>query len=207
MSKKEKKLTKAEERRKAAFEELSEKMAEQGYKKVELKLGAVEANVMAVVISAPFVIAVLIPYVLCHGNPLNQGYNGFLFLLEMLVGIVLHELIHGLTWVLTIKGGWKSISFGFSAEYLAPYCTCNEPMKKGTMILAAIMPTIVLGFLPAVLGIIFGSALLILLGVVLIMGGGGDMLIILNILKYRTQATEVLFLDHPYEIGTILFEK
>ena len=75
------------------------------------------------------------------------------------------------------------------------------------MIVAAIMPTIVLGFLPAVLGIITGKWVIMFFAIILIMGGGGDMMIILNILKYRSKGKEVLFLDHPYEIGTIVFEK
>lgn len=207
MSEKQRKLTKAEERRKEAFEELKEKMQEQGYKTVELKMGVVEANVVSLVVAAPFIIAVIIPYVMQHGNPFYQNYSRLLLILAIIVGIVFHEFIHGLTWVLVTKSGWKAISFGFNVKYCAPYCTCNEPMKKGSMILAAIMPTLVLGLLPAVIGIISGSALIFLIGVILILGGCGDMLIIFTILKYRTQAGEVLFLDHPYEIGTIIFEK
>lgn len=207
MSKKERKLTKAEERRKEALEKLSEQMQAQGYKAVELKIGVLEANMLALVIAAPFMLTAIIPYVLLHGNPLAQDYNQGLFIVSMLVGIVVHELIHGLTWSFFAKEGWKAIEFGVIWQYLTPYCTCSTPMKKRPMILAAIMPTIVLGFLPAVLGIILGQALPLLLGVVMIAGGGGDMMIILNILKYRTEAKEVLFLDHPYEVGTFVFEK
>lgn len=207
MSKKARKLTKAEARRKEALEKLSEQMQAQGYKTVELKIGVLEANMLALVIAAPFMLAAIIPYVLLHGNPLAQDYSQGLFIVSMLVGIVVHELIHGLTWSFFAEEGWKSIEFGVIWQYLTPYCTCSTPMKKRPMILAAIMPTIVLGFLPAVLGLILGQALPLLLGVVMIAGGGGDMMIILNILKYRTEAKEVLFLDHPYEVGTFVFEK
>lgn len=204
---KERKLSKAEERRKAQLEALCEEMDKQGYKPVELKIGVLAANVLALVVAAPFLVAVIVPYALLHGNPLAQEYSLGLFVVSMLVGIVVHELIHGLTWSFYAKDGWKSIEFGVIWQYLTPYCTCSTPMKKGPMILAAIMPTIVLGFLPSVLGIILGQPLLLLLGVVMIAGGGGDMMIILNILKYRTEAKEVLFLDHPYEVGTFVFEK
>lgn len=207
MSKGERKLSKAEARRKQEFEKLNAKMQEQGYKTVELKIGALQANMLALVIAAPFLLVVIIPYALLHGNPLAQDYSAVLLIVSMLVGIVVHELIHGLTWSFFTKDGWKSVEFGVIWQYLTPYCTCSEPMKKKPMLLAAIMPTIVLGFLPAVLGIVFGQALLLLFGVIMIAGGGGDMMIILNILKYKTEAQEVLFLDHPYEIGTFVFEK
>lgn len=207
MSQKERKLSKAEARRKKAFEVLNAQMQEQGYKTVELKIGALQANMLALVVAAPFLLAVIVPYAVLHGNPLAQNYNMVLFIVAMLVGIVVHELIHGLTWSFFTKDGWKSIEFGVIWQYLTPYCTCSEPMKKVPMLLAAIMPTLVLGILPAIVGIILGQALFLLFGVVMIAGGGGDMLIILNILKYKTEAKEVLFMDHPYEIGTFVFEK
>lgn len=204
---KERKLSKAEERRKAQLEALCEEMDKQGYKPVELKIGVLAANVLALVIALPFLLIVFVPYVLLHGYPFLPPSSMGLFVISMLVCIVVHELIHGLTWSFYAKDGWKSIEFGVIWQYLTPYCTCSTPMKKGPMILAAIMPTIVLGFIPSVLGIILGQSLLLLLGVVMIVGGGGDMMIILNILKYRTEAKEILFLDHPYEVGTFVFEK
>lgn len=204
---KERKLTKAEERRKAQLEVLCEEMDKQGYKPVELKIDIVAANVFALVVAAPFLLLVLVPYVMLHGNPLAQDYNMVLFVVAILVGIVVHELIHGLTWSSFTKDGWKSIEFGVIWQYLTPYCTCREPMKKVPMILAAIMPTIVLGFVPAIVGILTGQAILILFAAALIIGGGGDMMIIWNIVKYRTEASEVLYLDHPYEVGTFVFEK
>lgn len=203
----ERKLTEAETRRKQAFEMMEAQMKEQGYQTKELKISALRANVLAIVISAPFWIAALILFIIIHGNPFSQDYSVLLFVLAMIIGIVIHELIHGLTWAMFTEKGWKSIEFGIVWQYLSPYCTCNEPMKKGPMILAAIMPTIVLGFLPAVLGIITGKWVIMLFAIILIMGGGGDMMIIRNILKYRSKGKEVLFLDHPYEIGTFVFEK
>lgn len=203
----ERKLSKAEVRRKQALEVLESQMKKQGYQIKELKISALRANVVAMVISAPFWLAFLVPFVILHGNPFAQDYNALLFVLAMIAGIVIHELIHGLTFAIFTEKGWKSIEFGIIWEYVTPYCTCSEPMKKGPMIVAAIMPTIVLGFLPAVLGIITGKWVIMFFAIILIMGGGGDMMIILNILKYRSKGKEVLFLDHPYEIGTIVFEK
>ena len=203
----ERKLTKAEARRKQAFEELKLQMLEAGYQTKELKLGVVQANIWAIVASAPFCILVLVVYGMLHGNPLLEDYSRWLLMAAIIIGIVVHELLHGLTWALFAKNGWKSIEFGVIWQYATPYCTCSEPMKKVPMILAAIMPTIILGFLPAVLGILLGKGFLIAFSLILIIGGGGDMLIILNILKYRSKTKEKLYLDHPYEVGTFVFEK
>jgi len=203
----ERKLTKAEERRKRTFELLEVQMQEKGYQKVELKLDALKANLLGVAVALPFIVIEIVIYVILYGNPFMQNHNELLFFVAMFVGIVVHELIHGITWASFAEKGWKSIEFGIIWKYATPYCTCNEPMKKRPMLLAAIMPTIVLGLLPAVSAIVFAQSFLLLFSIIMIIGGGGDMLIIGNILKYHSKAGELLYLDHPYEVGTIVFEK
>ena len=118
-----------------------------------------------------------------------------------------HELIHGITWSRFVEGGWKSISFGFIAEYLTPYCSCNQPMKKHQIIIGALMPTLLLGIIPGIIALFTGSSLLMALALVMIVGGGADMMIACKLLLYRSKCKEVLFIDHPYELGTAVFEK
>ena len=43
----------------------------------------------------------------------------------LMAGIVVHELIHGLTWAYFAKKGFKSIRFGIFWEMLTPYCHCS----------------------------------------------------------------------------------
>lgn len=69
------------------------------------------------------------------------------------------------------------------------------------------MPTLVLGLIPAVVGIFLNDGFWFGFGVLMIIGGGGDILCVGKILMYRSEATDRLYLDHPYEIGTIIFER
>ena len=63
-----------------------------------------------------------------------RGADFVLIFLFCLLLIFVHELIHGITWAVFAKKGRKAISFGFIPQYLTPYCTCNEPLKKGEYI-------------------------------------------------------------------------
>lgn len=103
------------------------------------------------------------------------------------------------------KKGRKAISFGFIPQYLTPYCTCNEPLKKGEYITGALMPTLLLGFLPAAGASVTGSAVLFCISAVMIFAGGGDLTIVLKLLRYKTESSEALYLDHPYQAGLVVF--
>lgn len=205
------KLSKAELKRKEEFDKLTEKLVVEGYKPNHITMSVLEGNVFGILITVPFIV----PFVLLY-FALNNEYLielsldivsfGIAYMI-FLVTIVVHELIHGITWSIFAKNGWKSISFGFITEFLTPYCSCNEPMKKKQIIIGALMPTIVLGFIPAIIAAVSGSSILLMLGCLHILGGGGDLLIISKLLMYKNPSADVLFIDHPYELGTAVFEK
>ena len=130
--------------------------------------------------------------------------NLFLFLLALALLTCLHELIHGLFWGLSAKGGFHAVSFGFMVQYLTPYCTCKEPLPRWAYVLGALAPTLVLGVLPYLAALCLGSWPLFLLSVLMILGGGGDMLIIGKLLAFRCPK-DTIFLDHPYQGGLVAF--
>ena len=212
MSKKERKLTKAEEKRKKIYEEEKQKLIEAGYTEKDLTIGIVYANVMAFVLGLPIIIVLGALF-------LNTNFNGFreifrftisesvIFLIVIVVLIVAHELIHGLFWAIFAKNHLKSIEFGFIAEYLTPYCCCKEVLTKSQYIIGGIMPTVILGVMPAVVAIFTGSWFLFTIGALMILSGGGDLTIILKIFMYRSKKEEILYLDHPYECGLVVFER
>lgn len=201
------KLSKAELKRKEQFDKLTEELAQQGYRPNHITMGALAANILAVVIAIPFmVLFVMMFWLNGHEWSINSDQMGFA-LIMIFVLIVVHELIHGMTWAAFVKEGWKSISFGFILKYLTPYCSCNQPMKKYQIIVGAIMPTLILGFIPAIVAVFTGSTVTLFIALMLIMGGGGDMIMICKLLRYKSTAKDVLFIDHPYELGTAVFER
>lgn len=205
--KKERKLTEAELRRKARFEALAADMEGQGWAVHDLTIGAVKANILAFLVMFPFALAVAIWYLMVNGSLSEPSLTDMLLLLVLLIALLAaHEGIHGLVWGLCAPSGFRSIEFGVVWAVLSPYCTCAEPMKKGQYLLGSAMPTLILGFGLGIVAVYTGVSLLLYLSVLMILGGGGDFCIILKLLAYRPQG-EVVYCDHPYEVGLVAFER
>ena len=117
-----------------------------------------------------------------------------LFLIYLIMGIVLHELIHGAIWALFAKRGWKSIKFGFLWQYLTPYCHCYDELKMKYYLLGALSPAIILGFIPAILSLFIGNVSLLLLGIFFILTAVGDILISIELFK---ESFDDVVMDHP----------
>ena len=206
---KKRKLSPREEQRLARFEALCAEMEQKGYRKRELTVGIVKANVVTMLLAIPLCAAAILLFLAVSPGSLHA-----LSLTEMILWLVsffaltaVHEGIHGLTWSRFTPNGFRDIDFGFMKQYLTPYCTCATPLSKGAYMLGALMPLIVLGILPWIVSMITGSTLLLYISLVMILAAGGDMLIVLELLKARSDAKEQLICDHPTQAGCVLFER
>jgi len=186
------------------------------YQKEKLTIDLVKANVYSLLLIIPIGLIYGLPYYLIWHpkfdfknfvsqlNLTDTIWGGFLSVVLLLGGIVAHELIHGLTWSLFTKKGFKSIKFGILWEMLTPYCHCQEPLKVKHYILGAITPSIVLGLIPALLAIIMGNGGMLLFGMIFTLVASGDFLII-NLV--RKENMNDLVLDHPTEAGCYVYRK
>jgi len=202
-------LTPAEQRRLQSFEALSGKMIEKGFRRVELTVSIVGANIFAVVLLFPLAIAGIWLFFKNGGTlegRFSPGAMALLFLLFLAL-IVVHELIHGLGWSLFAQRGFKDIEFGFMKQYLTPYCTCLVPLSKGQYIFGALLPCVTLGIVPMIGGILTGSLFWLALGIMMTDAAAGDILIVWKILRYRTKADQIVYIDHPTQAGGVIFEK
>ena len=208
---KNRKLSPKEQKRLNVFEETCERLSEEGYKKTDLTISIVKANLFVFLLAIPVVaIGVLL---FAWKNPISlltpTPQGSLLFVVLFLALIVAHELIHGLTWSLYAEHHFKDIEFGFMKEYLTPYCTCTTPLLKNHYIMGALMPCVVLGILPTAIGILLGSHLLFWTGIMMILAAGGDIMIVMKLLAYKSQnrSEEILIYDHPTQAGSVIFEK
>lgn len=210
--KKEHVLTEKEKKRLEIFEAKAKELEEQGYTMKKLMISPFAANVGSLLTTLPFVILYTAIYFLVNGfsamKIFNDSYNTLVRLLLVYVIwialIVVHEGIHGFTWRLCTKDK-SSISFGFNKAALAPYCTCSRPLTKSQYIIGALMPTLILGFLLGAVTIVSGNGLLFFVACLMFIGGGGDFLMVLNMLKTKVPSKDVLYYDHPTEIGSVVF--
>ena len=177
-----------------------------------------KANVMAVLLVLPFVAIFTIIYLMVNNvtgwELLRGAMDGFdtpwellLYFVIFFILIIVHELIHGVSRAMYAKRGWKSISFGFIAKKLTPYCACNEPLTKFAYIFGAMMPAVVLGFIPGIISIVIGNAYVFFLSMVMILAGGGDIHTTLVLLMFKPNGKKAIYIDHPYLIGLAAFVK
>ena len=169
----------------------------------------VEANLLAILTTLPFILIFgILFFVVNRGVAIELSLGVELIAFASFITlVVIHELIHGFTWGLFAKNHFKAISFGVVWKSLNPYCTCSDPLTRTQYIIGSFMPTLILGFGLAIIATILGNFAMWCVSAFMILGGGGDFLIILKILKYKTQSKDVMYLDHPYKIGLVVFEK
>ena len=205
------KLSAKEQRRQDVFDETCEKLIREGYRKNDLTIGIVKANILVLLLAIPVIAIGVLLFALKNPisllTPIPQG--SLLFIVLFVVLIVVHELIHGLTWSIFSEHHFKDIDFGFMKELLTPYCTCSTPLQKSHYILGALMPCIVLGLIPTVIGILIGSHLMFWVGIVMILSAGGDIMIVCKVLAFKKQpgSKGILIYDHPTQAGSVIFEK
>lgn len=130
--------------------------------------------------------------------------NFSIAVLLILVGVVLHELLHGLVWALFASKGFRSISFGVVWEYLTPYCHCKVPLRINQYILGGIAPGIVLGIIPLIYSLVSGSLGWLLWGAFFTYAASGDCLVIAQLMK---EDGSLYVQDHPSELGYYLLKQ
>ncbi|MDU1311507.1 DUF3267 domain-containing protein [Clostridium sp.] len=209
MRKTKRKLSSAEEKRKERFEKTCEEMKKAGYEKHDLTVSILQANIIAFIIMLPFVMFFGYLYFRVNSTVdfVNTRYFSIMFFLILIILVVFHEVIHGVTWGSFVKEHFHSISFGVIWKSLTPYCTCDEPLKKWEYIIGVAMPTLILGFGIATSSIFLNSPQLFLLSIIMLFGGGGDFLIIMKIILHKELGSDTIYYDHPYECGVVIFER
>ena len=182
------------------------------YQKIELSMTAAEANVRALVFIVPILLLYPALYLLVWPEQFSTEnlrqvvqthrdlmmLSPLLMLVVFVVGAVVHELLHGLTWAVFCRNGLRSISYGVYWKVLTPYCHCKEVLPLKHYAIGGMMPGLVMGLLPALAGMAMGHFLLFLFGLFFSMAAAGDLLI-LWMLRHR-KATD-LVQDHPDKIG------
>lgn len=159
----------------------------------------------------PVLLSYFLPYFLFWKESLSTAFfvDGYLdvmplwlypivAILIVILGIVLHELLHGLPWSCFAKKGWSSIRFGVLKPQFVPYCHCNEPLRIWQYIIGALTPLVVLGFGPVIYAWTTGNWLLLLFGTFFTVSAIGDVMVVYTMRKLKA---DTLILDHPSEAG------
>lgn len=107
-----------------------------------------------------------------------------IFVAVLLVGVFVHEGLHGVAIVLLARGGWRSLEFGFDRKTLSPFAHSRVPLRVWQMTVVCLAPLVGLGLLPAVAAVMEGSVFVYALSVIFIVASGGDMLYVGMLVRY-----------------------
>lgn len=172
-----------------------------GSERVEYTMEIGRANLYAFLMIFPILLFFLLPFHIIWGfgtflSTSQEFINQFFIIL--LVGVIVHELIHGITLAFFAKRGIKSIRFGMNWKWLTPYCHCVEPLKVKHYLLSTIMPLILMGLVPTIIAYLIGNGFLLAFGLLFIWAAGGDIISFFMLIKLDKN---ILVYDHPDRLG------
>ncbi|KGX89317.1 hypothetical protein N781_09440 [Pontibacillus halophilus JSM 076056 = DSM 19796] len=173
--------------------------------KLEVTLSTETLNQKSIFYTVGIGGAALLVYILLWGFDFYFSWEFLVqFYLANLVGITLHELVHALAFVFIGKASRSNVKFGFMWRHAMPYVHCNQPVSFGAYTYVILLPVVLTGILPMVMGLWVGSQLIVCASIFLIAGGTGDWII-----YKKVQSVEGFswVQDHPSEAGCVLYRK
>ena len=172
--------------------------------KRDLSISMERANVIVMFLSIPVVILQFAIFLWLHGTQsLRPAWSSALLIIAVLLGIVVHELIHGVSWVIFGRKPFSAIKFGFLWKTITPYAHLREPVEVNAYRLGAFLPGFILGILTYTLSLLLGNGDLFWFSLVHTSAAGGDWLI-LWLIRNVPPGKQVE--DHPTNAGCYVLE-
>jgi len=172
--------------------------------KRDLSISMARANIIVLFISIPVVILQFAIFLWIHGTEgLRPAWSSAILIIAVLLGIVIHELIHGISWVIFGRKPFSSIKFGFQWKTFTPYAHLKEPLEVNAYRLGAFMPGFILGILTYIMSLVLGNGDLFWFSIVHTSAAGGDWLI-LWLIRHVKAGMQVE--DHPTNAGCYVLE-
>ena len=168
----------------------------------DLSLDPARVNLWAGLLALGLVALIVVPHVALHReNPFGELYRtqgSLRIAMVVLAGIVVHEGLHALAWWAAGRLRWSDIKFGVIWAQLMPYAHPRRPIPAWSYAIGAATPGVLLGALPAAIGLFTGSGTLSSYGAIGLAVAGGDIMVLYTL---RGLPARTLVQDHPTRIG------
>ena len=175
--------------------------------KQDFSISMLAANLYSLIIALPLCIGLLGVYALRRGteqwlSSFHAIYTSPWFILSIIVGVIVHELLHAVGWRVFGHLAPGAVTFGIHLKTLTPYAHCTERLDIRAYRLGGLLPGLVLGFIPAALGLITGNPWLINFGTLFTLAASGDLL---SLWLLRNVPKHSLIEDHPSRVGCYVY--
>lgn len=172
--------------------------------KRDLSISMARANMIALFVIIPLAVVQFAAFYAIHGaQRMQPTWSVAALIVVVLLGIVVHELIHGLAWMIFGRKSFSAIKFGFQWKTLTPYAHLREPVEVNAYRIGAFMPGLILGILAYILSLVLGHADLFWFSLVHTSAAGGDWLV-LWLIRHVKAGAQVE--DHPANAGCYVLE-
>ena len=125
-------------------------------------------------------------------------YGVFLVLFVFLISVVIHEGLHAVGFRFAGGVPLSRIKFGFNWKGMVPYAHCQEPLRTSAYRLAVLLPGLLLGIIPGLLGVALRLPILVMWATLMLLAAGGDAAVLWAVRKVPRTA---YVLDHPKKVG------
>jgi len=175
--------------------------------KLDRSVSVAEANLKMLGIALPLILLLCLAYAGVWGlASLLNGLMAFArpvsLLASLFLGVPSHELIHGLSWAVFGRRPLRDVKFGFQLRSLTPYAHLRVPLPARAYRLGALMPALLLGFVPYLAGLALGNGWLLSFGLLYVFAAGGDLLVLWLL---RDIPGGAWVEDHPSRAGCLVW--
>lgn len=179
--------------------------------KTDRSISMARANLYSILFIIPIALMALLYYCIWGAAPLsglfreNTPWSIYLTaLFVFIIGVVVHEWIHAFSWMYFSKMPRAAIKFGINWKALSPYAHCTQPMDISAYRLGTMLPGLLLGIVPYVIGLFFGNIWIALFGLVFTFAASGDAIILWSLRRVsKGQWVE----DHPHRAGCYVIDQ
>lgn len=173
-----------------------------GNGQTELAVSTAKAQLVSLPIAVVLLLLIMVPYGAIHGpdqlGQIGRFFSNWLAIPALVGGVVVHELLHGLTWAWASNHSMASVTMGVQWKSLTPYAHISRPIPARAYRLGAAMPLIVLGVVPYLASLALMDGWLLGFSLLFTIAAAGDVLI-LGLIRHVDSDHWVK--DHPTKAG------
>lgn len=163
-------------------------------------------NLLAIPVSV-LLLGAALPFVAVWGwDTLAAGASSFIkpesLIPSLLLGLLAHEGLHALGWMVTGGVPRSTIRFGFKMSTLTPYAHCTAPMPADKYRIGVVTPAVALGALPLAVSLLTGSGWLAMFSLLFLIAASGDLILLWML---RDVSPGSLVQDHPSKPGCVVY--
>lgn len=146
-------------------------------------------NILSIIL---FIIVGSIVYLIEFNDNYTINLSLTSFFLLMFIWLIIHELLHGIGFLLFKEVKLKNITLGMALEKGVFYCMCKQNIGKKVILTSLLFPITIIGFITLIIGMTINNYELVYLSILNIVSSIGDIVMTIYFLKCPS---DIIYLD------------